>query len=423
MTSRQRYRALWKGEPIDRLPYCLGGPRASTLAAWRKQGLSDEQAAAFGSFCGFEGSTGIGKLDAAPLPAFEERVLEEDATSMVWIDQWGVTRRDAKKQATEGFATRQYLAFPVTCLADFEAIQWRFDPATPQRTIPVSGENDQPTLNPDGYRVKKKTENWRDLVARCNASTDPVQITVPGLYWTARDWAGFEGLSMLLVDDPDCVHAMMEHWTEFLIGLLREPLSKIKVDAVTLNEDMAYKTASMLSPEMMREFMLPRYKRLYRFLKDSGVEAVFMDSDGHNGQILEVFCPIAIDGISPMEIAAHNDPATYLARHRGLFVSGGIDKRELRFDPPQARAEIVRRFAQARAHGRYLPMVDHGVPPDIPLRTFLYGVELARGLADGADLDGFQPAGALEAQLGPIQELFDPLKALDIVRQEAAEGD
>ena len=422
MNSRERYRALRKGESVDRLPFVFGGPRASTFAAWRKQGLSDEQQAAFGSLCGFEGESDIGKLDAAPLPAFEERIIEEDANTITWIDGWGAARRDAKRQATEGFATRQYLEFPVKSLADFEAMKFRYDPTTAERTIPVSGENERPTLNPDGYRMHKDTVNWRDQVEALNDGDAPVHVVVPGLYWTARDWAGFEGLSMLLIDDPACCHAMMEHWTDFLIKLLREPLSRIKVDIITVNEDMAYKTAAMLSPAMMREFMLPRYERLYRFFKDSGVETVLMDSDGHNGQILDVFHPIAIDGIHPMEIAANNDPGVFLAKYPDLYIQGGIDKRELRFDKPQARREITLRYRQAREHGRYLPRVDHGVPPDIPLRTFLYGAELARGFAEGEDLDTYEPPCELEPQLGEIEEMFDPLKALDIVRQDAAEG-
>jgi uroporphyrinogen decarboxylase len=422
VNARERLCALWRNQPADRLPYRFGGPRASTFAAWRRQGLRREQAEQFARFCGFDGSINIGKLDTAPLPAFPERVLAEDEHTIEWIDEWGVRRRDARRQATEGFATRQYLEFPVKCLADFEAMRFRYDPGTPQRTVPVAGENERPTLNPDGYRVHKSTVNWRDQVETCNAAEVPVVVSVPGLYWTARDWAGFEGLSMLLVDDPPCVHAMMEHWTEFLMALLDEPLSRIHVDEVTVNEDMAYKHAAMLSPAMMRRFMLPRYRRLYRFLKDKGVEVVLMDSDGYNGEILECFFPTAIDGIHPVEIAAGNDPAEFLARHPGVILYGGIDKRELRFDKPRARAEIAGRFAAARRYGRYLPTVDHGVPPDIPLRTFLYGVELSAGLARGEDLETYEPPCALEAQLGEIEQMFDPLTALDIVRQDAAEG-
>ena len=250
--------------------------------------------------------------------------------------------------------------------------------------------------------------------------TAPCAVTIPGLYWTARDWCGFEGLSELLCDNPNLVHEMMEFWTDFIIRMVDEPLRHIKVDKVTMNEDMAYKTAAMLSPAMMREFMLPRYQRIYRFLKDRGVDVVLMDSDGHNGQILDVFYPAAIDGIEPMEIAACNDPADYLARHRNIAIEGGIDKRELRFDKARARREIAQRYAVARRFGRYIPTVDHGVPPDVPLRTYLYMVELLKGFARGEDLDAYEPPCELETHLGPIEEMFDPIKTLaDHDEQEA----
>jgi len=52
------------------------------------------------------------------------------------------------------------------------------------------------------------------------------------------------------------------------------------------------------------------------------------------------------------------------------------------------------------------------VPPDVPLRTFLYLVELSRGLARGEDVDAYEPPGEMEAQLGPIEALFDPVAAI-----------
>jgi uroporphyrinogen-III decarboxylase len=205
---------------------------------------------------------------------------------------------------------------------------------------------------------------------------------------------------------------MMEYWTWFLIELLSEPLSRIKVDHLILNEDMAYKGQSMISPAHMREFMLPRCKRLYTFFKEKGVEVVDMDSDGYNGQILPVMYPEAIDGIQPIEIAAGNDPEEILRGSPGIYIQGGIDKRELRFDKGRAREEVVKRYRVAREYGGYIPTVDHGVPPDIPLRTFLYMVELLKGFADGEDLDTYEPPCELEQQLGPVEAMFDPHQAI-----------
>jgi len=412
LTPRHRFRSILRGEPVDRMPYVFGAPRASTFEAWLKQGLSDEQRRRWNDFIGADGQMGIGMLYTGPMPPFEEVVLEETGNKRVWVDQMGVKRVDAIRQPTEGFATRQYLEFPVKNEADFERLKERYDPHSPERTVPATDPAAYASLNPDEYRHYRPGPPWQQMVGRCKRSEVPVVVGVPGPFWAARDWCGFEGLLLMFKDRPRLVHEMMEYWTWFLMELLDEPLQHIKVDQLTLSEDMAFKTQSMISPDDMRTFMLPRYRRLYEFFKARGVECVCMDSDGHVGQILEVFGPGAIDGIWPMEIAAGNDPERYLSRYRRLFIQGGIDKRELRSSRERVRAELVRRYRAVRRWGRYIPAVDHGVPPDVPLRNFLYMVELIKGFAVGEPLDTYEPPGELEAQLGPIEEMFDPDTAI-----------
>ena len=56
--------------------------------------------------------------------------------------------------------------------------------------------------------------------------------------------------------------------------------------------------------------------------------------------------------------------------------------------------------------------MDHSIPPDVPLRNFLYMVELTRGFVRGEDLDTYEPPGELEARLGPVEEMFDPRQAI-----------
>jgi uroporphyrinogen-III decarboxylase len=418
MTPRERFRAVARGERPDRMPFMFGGPRASTFAAWRRQGLTPEIAGRWGAFLGEEGFTGIGKLDCGPLPRLEERIIEETGNIRVWIDHYGVKRVDAIRQPTPGFATRKYLEFPVKTPADFTRMKERYDPNTPERTEPVPGENQLQTVNPDGYRVYQSAVRWQDRVETCNNGNYPVCVTVPGLFWTARDWAGFEGLCLMCAEQPDLVDEMMEFWTGFLWQVLDAPLRAIRADIVILNEDMAYKHAAMISPAMMRRFMLPRYRRLYDFFKERGVEQVVMDTDGHNGEVLDVFHPAALDGIAPMEIAANNDPERYLRKHPGLFLMGGIDKRELCHSRAEVRAEVARRYRTARELPGYIPTVDHGVPPDIPLRNFLYMAELLRGFAVGEDLETYEPPCVLEKELGPIEKMFDPMEAIEEAWEE-----
>ena len=57
------------------------------------------------------------------------------------------------------------------------------------------------------------------------------------------------------------------------------------------------------------------------------------------------------------------------------------DDPNVRWMAGETRAEVVRRYRTARKHLGYIPTVDHAVPPDIPLRNYLYMVELLKGFA------------------------------------------
>jgi uroporphyrinogen decarboxylase len=185
------------------------------------------------------------------------------------------------------------------------------------------------------------------------------------------------------------------------------------VDYVYFNEDMAYKTASMISPAMVKEFLWPGYRRFVRFFRERGVSVLIMDCDGHIGELIPLWLDVGITCVSPVEVAAHNDPVAYRKSFgRDLLMMGGIDKRELRFDKERVRREVLSKVPWLIEQGGYIPQVDHGVPPDIPLRNFLYLCELLKEIACGGNPELWKPTGELEAQLGPIEELWRPEMAL-----------
>ena len=55
-------------------------------------------------------------------------------------------------------------------------------------------------------------------------------------------------------------------------------MKDVDVDAVFIWEDMCYKNGPLISPDTFRKFMLPGYKKLTSFLKDSGVNIITVDS-------------------------------------------------------------------------------------------------------------------------------------------------
>ncbi len=393
MTSRERFvETMMFGHP-DRVPYMFGGPRQSTLEAWYRQGLSRDTD--FGRFVGYDRHEGL-PINLGPVPAFEHVVLEETERHKIWIDELGAKRIDHKVLPTPGFVTRKWLEFPVKKRADFLEMTKRYDPSAPERY-------------PGDWEARKARYGNRDFVLSC---------TLQSMFWRVRDWVGFEGLCSMVYDQPRLVHEMMQYVADFTVRALERALSEVEVDFVFFNEDMAYKTASMISPAMVKEFMWPRYRQLVRFLRDQGVSMLVMDCDGYVGELIPLWLEVGISVVSPVEIAANNDPVAYRREYgKSLGMLGGIDKRELRFDKARVKAEVMSKVPWLIEQGGYIPQVDHGVPPDVPVRNFLYMCELIKEIACGGNPDLWEPPCVLERQLGPVEEMWSPEKALQVIEE------
>lgn len=73
---------------------------------------------------------------------------------------------------------------------------------------------------------------------------------------------GYEGISYLLYDDEQLVRDAFEAVGTRIIKYLDTCASFDVVGAVALGEDMGFKTQTMLSPEIFREYLFPWHKKL-----------------------------------------------------------------------------------------------------------------------------------------------------------------
>lgn len=369
MTPRERrLEALLFGAP-DRVPFEPGGPRESTIAAWRSQGLG-ENANYFTTLLdilGFELPRARPMPDLGVslrmMPTFEEKVLEHRDGHYVVQDWMGAVTEIADTfdytyiRAAKDFVTRKWHKFPVQSRKDWDDMAWRFDANTPGR-------------RPD------------DLAARCEALKDRdgyLSIHFNGPFWQLREWLGFEGLCTMLVDDPDFVMEMIRYWTEFVSETLKPVFERVQVDQIGLSEDMAYKGYSMISPDMVRRFLVPSYDRWIAEARASGCPVIYMDSDGYIGELIPIWIEVGINCCTPIEVAAGNDIVAFReAFGRKMAYTGGIDKRAMAKGGATMEREVRRVVPPLLVDGGFIPGCDHGVPPDISWPNF---VDYARLLA------------------------------------------
>lgn len=187
------------------------------------------------------------------------------------------------------FVTRRWIKCPVENRNDWEQMKSRYNAA-------------------DFGRFPEDFEDRCRLAARRD---DVLTIASSGPFWQMREWCGFEGPCMLMVEDPELIEEMAAFWTDFVAEMLERILTHVVFDVLSISEDMAYKEKAMISPPMIRTFCRPSWDRWCRLVHGAGVPLVDMDSDGYVGEILPIWIESGISVCDPMEAAAGNDLQTY----------------------------------------------------------------------------------------------------------------
>ncbi len=367
MTARERFiETLTFGTP-DKIPFEPGKPREKTLARWHQEGLPPDRnwfeflcetigiAAPPPSYPPFEGL-----VNFRMIPTFEEKVLEHREGHYVVQDWMGnIVEISDEYDYTylrhpKDFVTRKWHKFPVTNRQEFEAMKLRYDPGDPSRY-------------PEGFDELVKKLKHRDYV---------ITLQVSGPFWQLREWCGFEPLCLLFVEDPDFVREMIDFWTQFVSQTMARALDAGIVDRIWINEDMAYKEKAMISPAMVRDFLLPCWRRWASEARQAWVPIIDEDSDGFIGELIPIWIEAGFNVCDPIEVAAGNDIVQYRNQFgRQIAFRQGVDKRCIAKGGKAIEDELTR-LAPVIKSGGFIPGCDHGVPFDISWKDFVYYARL-----------------------------------------------
>ncbi|HHN46611.1 MAG TPA: hypothetical protein ENN09_04140 [Planctomycetes bacterium] len=367
MNSRERFlETLLYGHP-DRIPLQPGGGRKSTREAWHRQGLPENVT----DITEYAYRQAGGRLELPKtgenfpvhermMPQFEEKVLEKRERTQIVQDWKGNICEISSEFTLEylrnaiDFVTRRWIKCPVETREDWEDMKKRYDPEEPSR-LPADAEE---------LGRKLPERDW------------PITFSFSGPFWQLREWLGFENLCMLFYDDPDFVRDMLDFWQEYVARLLQRALKFVVPDVVHISEDMAYKSFSMISPSMVREFLLPTYKRWGRIVQDAGCPIYAVDSDGFIGELIPIWIEGGMNACDPVEVAAGNDLVEYHRKYgKSMGYRGGVDKRAMA-KGGKAIEDEIKRLEPAIKGGGYIPGCDHGVPSDVSWPNFVYYVKL-----------------------------------------------
>ncbi len=331
---------------------------------WKKQGMPDidpwgEEGRKLFHYepSGNTGFWGLGWCEAAFYPAFDVKIIEDRGDTEIEQDYAGRHVLYFKGRRS-GFMP-EYVRHPVTDMASWEKnVKWRLNPDTPQRFTDIA----------------KAAPGVIDAAGKGLMITQ----SLIGGYMYLRSLIGPEELLYAFHDQPELIHDCMQTWFKLADRVIAEHQKYVTFDEIFFAEDICYNHGCLISPEMMKEFLLPYYQQIIRNLRARQIDKsrhlyVQIDTDGDCRPVIQIYIDaIGMDVMSPFEVASGCDVVEIGRQYPNLVMRGGIDKRVL----AQGRAAIDRMveyiLPTMKKRGGYIPCCDHGVPAEVPYQDYLY---------------------------------------------------
>ncbi len=180
---------------------------------------------------------------------------------------------------------------------------------------------------------------------------------------------GMEAAMMKMLTDPEMFRAIIDRITAFYLkanGIFYEA-TRGKLEAVLIGNDFGSQTGLMLSPELIREFVLPGTRQLVAQAKSFGLKVIH-HSCGSIHDIIGDLIDCGVDVIHPIQALATGMEPQRLKTDFGSRVAfcGGVDAQNLLVNGQAAEvAAKVQELRRIFPTGLILSPSHEAILPDI----------------------------------------------------------
>ena len=251
-----------------------------------------------------------------------------------------------------------YVDHPVKDIKTWEEdVKWRLDPSIVDRY--------------------KDLEQTMEKAKAAAGRGEMIMQYIVGGYMCLRALIGSEKLCLAFYDMPDVIHDCMKAWLKVIDAVIARHQEQVTIDELFFDEDICYNQGLLISPDMIREFLLPYYQQLIsnvRLRQIDNVRQLYLhfDSDGYVMDLIPIYMDMGMNVMSPFEAAADSDIVEMGRKFPNIVMTGGIDKRVIAADKEKIDRYLERVLPPMRSRGGYIPTCDHAVPEDVSYENYLY---------------------------------------------------
>ncbi len=181
--------------------------------------------------------------------------------------------------------------------------------------------------------------------------------------WTLR---GMETLLMDMVMNPNFVHDLMDKICDFNVKLVNFA-AQFNIDGIYFGDDWGQQRGLIMGPNMWREFIKPRLKRMYSAVR-SGDKYVLQHSCGDINEIFPDVIECGLNCYQTFQPEIYDIESVKAEFGNDLSFWGAISTQGmLPFETPDGvRRETARIMNILGKGGGYIASPTHGVPYDVP---------------------------------------------------------
>jgi len=348
------------GQELDRIPFGVGigwFPWPETVDRWKAETGNPEFD--FAAEVQLEPAFELLVENVGLFPAFEHEVLEEKDGYTTFRDPKGIVMRTRPGAQT----MPEFLEYPVKETDDWDQLK-------------------EERLRLDSVDKRLEDIDWQKVKAKLEQEGLAGQVgQFPyGIFGTPRDFLGDEELLVSFYTRPEMVRDMMNTLTDLWLAIWERVADQLQIDHIHIWEDMSGRQGSLISPDMVEQFMMPCYDRIHAFARAHNIRVISVDTDGDCHELAPIMKQHGMNLLFPFEVQAGNDIREYRQNYPDLGIMGGLDKRALAKDRAAIDEEIEKCRWMLENGGRYIPGFDHLIPPDVPYENYKYAAEKIRKL-------------------------------------------
>ena len=203
----------------------------------------------------------------------------------------------------------------------------------------------------------------------------PHDKLILGMMWSAhfQDTCaafGMENALMNMIANPEIYEAVDAKIMEFYLKAneIFYEATKDRLNAVLIGNDMGSQRGLMLSPEMVRRFIIPGCKKLVEQAHSYGLKVIY-HSCGSIVDVIPDLIEAGVDVIHPIQaLAAGMDPKNLKDKFGGkVAFCGGVDTQDLLVNgTPEDVQKKVKELRTIFPTGLILSPSHEAILPDIP---------------------------------------------------------